>query len=1822
MKKTHTTHKICTMLLAICMVFTILPAVSSLAADTSGGGGSENYVNDEVTTNDTTQNSSLSNDTNSSQLLLGAGGSGIYGDFVVIVTSGNAEFTSDTLYLETGGSYEIEMAGGKTTTSQMIAIRERGDTSLTTVKLRDVTIDGASRSAFLIPLNYTGDVYLELYGSNTLTSAGGCGIEKSTRDSAIGSAGELRIGGNGSLLAQAGDGTSCAGIGGNFDMNGVNITITGGTVTATGGDGSYGIGGGSGIGGGARGNGTVIITGGTVTATGGIGGGSGDIGGGGSGIGGGGSGSDGGGGIGGGGNGTVTITGGTVTATGGGGSGSDDGSIESGGGGSGIGGGGGSSGRGDGDGAVTISGGIVTATGGSGGSGGIGGGGNGIGGGGASGDASVFISGGTVTATGGIGMEGSTVRITGGSVKGTVSAQPSDGNGHPVYLLTVSVVSSFGVAYPNLHLISLPEVSGYGMKDIVTDQEGKAYIWLPANTLIRQIGSDSEGVFSHFNDVFEPETIIMQANDDNAGKFYPGTGSPLSVEIWGYDGARPILYSYGGMPYDYDQQTGAYSDSGDVLKIDPLIGTYNVVANREYRLMLDSDSDPTNSINPLPAGYSLIGLYLNPQEGDVKYPYTVDAAFTKGYLGWGTNMGGDNYSFKVPEGGARIVVVIIKDGENGIAPIITYPESTENIITSTYQEPFEFHFTATGDQPIIWKLSEEGGELPPGLTLDEKTGTISGTPTEIGQFYGIKIVASNVLGSYERSFNFYVNWSKLPVPAEPAWDTTTPGKATWQPVTNATSYSVELYLSSAVGEIPAGMITSITTDDTSHDFTKNMFVSGTYYFKVRALGDQKYYTHSEWVTSSECSYVAPDKIKPTGNIDLGSNSWYKFEKRFTFDLFLKGTQTVEITAKDNSEEDVTIQYYLLKDKTPLSESALKKLGESIWTDYIQPLSIEADDSKIVIYVKLTDTSGNIKYICSNGMVLDKTAPIISLTSGTYNTPQTVTVSDNYALAAVLLDDVDQLPGDGTTLTNKDIELSANGTYVIKAKDKAGNEAEITVTIAISNLVTITDPVSITGVTNGTSLDAIILPSHVTIVTTNGDMHAAVVWNVGEVNNYDSTNKTEQTFTIPGTVTLPEGVTNTNSVSLAVQISVTVAAEGAVTLTKIEIVDKPKTAYLEGDVLDLTDLSVKLTYSDGTSETVTAAGFAAKGITADPASGTKLTTADTSVIVSTEGKSISLTITVKAMQTVAEPTFSLPAGTYTGTQSVTLSSTTGGAIIYYTTNGTTPTASSMKYVSPLNIFETTTIKAIAVKEGMNDSVVAEATYTIQRAPTPPSFSEHPHDQVVTEGGQATFEVEADGDLPLTYQWQVKKGSGAWENILNATSASHTASEVTSAMNGWQYRCVATNEQGKDISESAMLIVNALPQVDAPTFLPANMAYFGPIKVSIDCTTKDVTIYYTIDGSDPTDESQEYLGPINVDKSLTIKAIAVKEGMHNSEIVSASYLINYQITATAEEGGSIDPAGEVTVESGKNQTFTITADNGYNIKDVKVDGLSIGKVNSYEFENVNADHTIAVEFERNNSGGPSTPPVKPPVDPDPEPIKSDENGNAEIKIDEEQAEELINNAIDSGSSTIELIDSNNTEGELTSVTVSTTDLQTISDKLEDNEQVNSVSITTSTGTIVVEQEVLAGILESTEAETVSFAVNDARDKLTEEQKQAVGNNPVFEINIHADDQKVTSFNGKTITISLPYELKEGEDPNNIVIYHLKDDGTIEKMKCVYHDGQVSFETNHLSMFFIAYEAAEPVTPDDNKNDNIIYYILAAIVVIILIIALAYYFLQKKQ
>ena len=87
----------------------------------------------------------------------------------------------------------------------------------------------------------------------------------------------------------------------------------------------------------------------------------------------------------------------------------------------------------------------------------------------------------------------------------------------------------------------------------------------------------------------------------------------------------------------------------------------------------------------------------------------------------------------------------------------------------------------------------------------------------------------------------------------------------------------------------------------------------------------------------------------------------------------------------------------------------------------------------------------------------------------------------------------------------------------------------------------------------------------------------------------------------------------------------------------------------------------------------------------------------------------------------------------------------------------------------------------------------------------------------------------------------------------------------------------------------------------------------------------------------------------------------------------------ITATADEHGKIDPAaGTVTVPKGKSETFTITPDSGYHIKDVLVDGKSVGAVSTYTFENVVDNHTIHATFARKHTPTPSTPTVEIPDD----------------------------------------------------------------------------------------------------------------------------------------------------------------------------------------------------------------------------------------------------
>src|SRR5439155_14095274 len=79
------------------------------------------------------------------------------------------------------------------------------------------------------------------------------------------------------------------------------------------------------------------------------------------------------------------------------------------------------------------------------------------------------------------------------------------------------------------------------------------------------------------------------------------------------------------------------------------------------------------------------------------------------------------------------------------------------------------------------------------------------------------------------------------------------------------------------------------------------------------------------------------------------------------------------------------------------------------------------------------------------------------------------------------------------------------------------------------------------------------------------------------------------------------------------------------------------------------------------------------------------------------------------------------------------------------------------------------------------------------------------------------------------------------------------------------------------------------------------------------------------------------------------------------IAASFSLNvYTIAASAGSGGSISPSGNVSLNCGSSQSFSIAADPCYSIADVLVDGSSVGALASYTFSNVTANHTIAASF----------------------------------------------------------------------------------------------------------------------------------------------------------------------------------------------------------------------------------------------------------------------
>ena len=223
--------------------------------------------------------------------------------------------------------------------------------------------------------------------------------------------------------------------------------------------------------------------------------------------------------------------------------------------------------------------------------------------------------------------------------------------------------------------------------------------------------------------------------------------------------------------------------------------------------------------------------------------------------------------------------------------------------------------------------------------------------------------------------------------------------------------------------------------------------------------------------------------------------------------------------------------------------------------------------------------------------------------------------------------------------------------------------------------------------------------------------------------------------------------------------------------------------------------------------------------------------------------------------------------------------------------------------------------------------------------------------------------------------VDKADVTWDTASGNYDPSVLTEQVVT-LNGTVTCPENIDANGVALTTSITITVSAAGIVGAPTPSVESGTYTENQKVALKSSTEGATIYFTTNGVEPgRTTGTRYTGPIPAGGmegqsiTTTIKAIAVKNGMQDSEVKTFTYTINipkpivkHTITATAGANGSISPSGKVEVVEGADQAFSITANEGYEIESLKVDGAAVSTATSYTFTNVRAAHTIEATFKQ--------------------------------------------------------------------------------------------------------------------------------------------------------------------------------------------------------------------------------------------------------------------
>ena len=353
---------------------------------------------------------------------------------------------------------------------------------------------------------------------------------------------------------------------------------------------------------------------------------------------------------------------------------------------------------------------------------------------------------------------------------------------------------------------------------------------------------------------------------------------------------------------------------------------------------------------------------------------------------------------------------IVQAGEKAIEPDV--PSRQGYQFTDWYLDDtkYDFNTAVTKDMTLTAKWTAKQYTI----TFDTAGGS---TVASITQDYGTAITAP---ADPTREGYTFIGWDKAIPATMPAGDMTL--TAQWS--INRYTVTFDTDGGSAVAPITQDYGTQITApaDPTREGYT--------------FIGWDKAIPATMPAGDMTITAKWKDSEKPTGEIKISENSWKSFLNNITFGLFFKDTQTVTITAADNSG---TVFVSYLVTHQDLSEAELQSL---VFSGYQEPFHIDPN-GEYIVYAMLVDASLNVTYLRSDRITLDNVQPVIGgIENGkTYCKAQTVTINEKY---------VDTVTVNGAAVTlngNGGFTLApANGGQRIVVTDKAGNTAEMTVTV--------------------------------------------------------------------------------------------------------------------------------------------------------------------------------------------------------------------------------------------------------------------------------------------------------------------------------------------------------------------------------------------------------------------------------------------------------------------------------------------------------------------------------------------------------------------------------------------------------------------------------------------------------------------------------------------------------------------------------------------------------------------------------------------------------